>query len=109
MPKRAVLWLAGDPTEVRSFPKSQVNEQLGFDFSSVKGLLTTAVANQTPELYGCVITIAGVIDMLRVRWFFFFFFLKKNMGHPVTADFIDFHTHTVHKVHIWTFVAIRIR
>jgi len=31
------------------------------------GILTTACANQAPQLYRCVITIGGIIDMLRVR------------------------------------------
>ncbi|KAJ3812194.1 prolyl oligopeptidase [Lentinula aff. lateritia] len=54
------------------------------------GVLTTACANQAPELYRCVITIGGIIDMLRFPKFTFGALWRSEYGDPEDPEDFDF-------------------
>ncbi|KAJ4470805.1 prolyl oligopeptidase [Lentinula aciculospora] len=54
------------------------------------GILTTACTNQTPELFGCVITIAGIFDMLRFPKFTFGALLRGEYGDPENPEDFDY-------------------
>ncbi|THU83553.1 hypothetical protein K435DRAFT_871165 [Dendrothele bispora CBS 962.96] len=54
------------------------------------GVLTTACANQAPGLYRCVITIGGIIDMLRFPKFTFGALWCSEYGDPEDPEAFDF-------------------
>ncbi|THU84329.1 prolyl oligopeptidase [Dendrothele bispora CBS 962.96] len=54
------------------------------------GIMTTACSNQAPELYGCVITIAGLQDMLRYTKFTFGDLLRSEYGNPENPEDFDY-------------------
>nr|7ZAZ_AAA Chain AAA, Prolyl endopeptidase [Omphalotus olearius]7ZAZ_BBB Chain BBB, Prolyl endopeptidase [Omphalotus olearius]7ZAZ_CCC Chain CCC, Prolyl endopeptidase [Omphalotus olearius]7ZAZ_DDD Chain DDD, Prolyl endopeptidase [Omphalotus olearius] len=54
------------------------------------GVLTTACANQAPGLYRCVITIEGIIDMLRFPKFTFGASWRSEYGDPEDPEDFDF-------------------
>ncbi|KAJ3784790.1 prolyl oligopeptidase [Lentinula aff. detonsa] len=54
------------------------------------GVLTTACANQAPELFRCVVTIGGIIDMLRFPKFTFGALWRSEYGDPEDPKAFDF-------------------
>lgn len=62
----AVLPFVGGPMEVQNPDTTLKPLSLTMIVTLSTGILTAACANQAPGLFGCVITIAGLFDMLRV-------------------------------------------
>ncbi|KAJ3823334.1 prolyl oligopeptidase [Lentinula raphanica] len=54
------------------------------------GVLTTACTNQAPELFRCVVTIGGIIDMLRFPKFTFGALWCSEYGNPDDPEAFDY-------------------